>query len=171
MMGIWRGVCLLCQKCRLIYLVLKTCLKLSLYYVLKNKFQYSDLKPPGCLSYPVVRPSVWSRDHLRNVQYGDWWMSNMVILKLWGVSRTQLCDPARGVEIIWGLKMSKMLNLIAYSLACLVTCTNWVICCIYEHLAKHTSWIFVALFEMIPSEFIFACFVWDRSPYVYGGLA
>jgi hypothetical protein len=48
-----------------------TCLKFSLYLVLYDRLQYSDLKGPGCLSYPVVPPSTWSRDHLRNVQHGD----------------------------------------------------------------------------------------------------
>jgi hypothetical protein len=32
--------------------------------VLRN-VQYGGLEAPGCLSYPVVRPSVRSRDHLR----------------------------------------------------------------------------------------------------------
>jgi hypothetical protein len=48
-------------------------------------------------------------------------------------------------------------NLIAYSLACLLTCTNYVLSCICEHLAKHASQNFVALFEMMPNEFIYAC--------------
>jgi hypothetical protein len=39
--------------------------------VLNDKFQYSDFEAPECLSYPVARCSVWSRDHLNNVQYGD----------------------------------------------------------------------------------------------------
>jgi hypothetical protein len=56
-------------------------------------------------------------------------------------------------------------NLIAYSLACLPTYTNWVFSCICERLAKHTSRIFVALFKMKPSEFIYACLDWDRSLY------
>ena len=47
-----------------------TCLKFSLYAVLNDIFQYSDLEAPGCLPYPVVRPSARSRGHLRNVQYG-----------------------------------------------------------------------------------------------------
>jgi hypothetical protein len=53
-------------------LVLKL-LKFSLYLMLNEKFQYSGLKALGCLPYPVMRPSMWSRDHLRkkNVQYGD----------------------------------------------------------------------------------------------------
>jgi hypothetical protein len=78
-----------------------------------------------------------------------WGMSNTVISKLQGVCRTQSCDPLRGLEITWGLKMSKLLNLITYSLACLLTCTNWVLSCIYECLAKHASRISVALFEMM----------------------
>jgi hypothetical protein len=45
--------------------------------------------------------------------------------------------------------MSKLLNLITYSLACLLTCTNWVFSCICERLVKHVSQIFVALFEMM----------------------
>jgi hypothetical protein len=44
--------------------------------------------------------------------------------------------------------MSKLLNLIAYSLACLFTYTNRVLSCICEHLPKHASRIFVAPFEM-----------------------
>jgi hypothetical protein len=44
--------------------------KISLYYVLNDRFQYSDLEAPGYLPYQVVRPSVRSRGHLRNVQYG-----------------------------------------------------------------------------------------------------
>jgi hypothetical protein len=51
-------------------------------------------------------------------------MSNTVIWKLQGICRTQSCNPLCGLEIIYGLKMSKLLNLIAYSLACLLTCTN-----------------------------------------------
>jgi hypothetical protein len=164
-MGLWRAVCLLCQKCTLICLVLKTCLKFSLYLVLNKNFQNSDLKASGCLSYPVVRPSARSKDHLRKI------MSNTVISKLQGVCRTQSCDPPHGLEIIWWLKMSKLLNLIAYSLACLLTYTNWVLSCICEHLKKHASRISVALFEMMSSEFIYACFGWDRSLYSCGGLA
>jgi hypothetical protein len=49
-------------------------------------------------------------------------------------------------------------NLIAYSLACLLTCTNGVLSCICERLVKHASRILVALFEMMSSEFIYACF-------------
>jgi hypothetical protein len=37
--------------------------------VLNDRFQYNDLEAPGCLPYPVVRPSARSRGHLRNVQY------------------------------------------------------------------------------------------------------
>jgi hypothetical protein len=48
-------------------------------------------------------------------------------------------------------------NLIAYSLACLLTYINWVLSCICQHLVKHMSRIFVALFEMMPIEFIYAC--------------
>jgi hypothetical protein len=57
-------------------------------------------------------------------------------------------------------------NLIAY----LLTCINWVFSCICERLTKHTSWIVIALFEMITSEFIYACLGWDRSLYACGGL-
>jgi hypothetical protein len=49
--------------------------------------------------------------------------------------------------------MSKLLNLITYSLACLLTCTNWVLSCICEHLAKHASRNFVALFGMMLASF------------------
>jgi hypothetical protein len=66
-----------------------------------------------------------------------WEMSNTVILKLRGVCRTQSCDPPCGLEITWGPKMSTLLNLIAYSLACLLTCTNWFLSCICERLAKN----------------------------------
>jgi hypothetical protein len=61
-------------------------------------------------------------------------------------------------------------NLIAYSLTCLLTCTNWVLSCICEHLAKHASRIFVALFEMMSSEFIYAYLGCDRSLYACGDL-
>jgi len=40
------------------------------FMVLNDRFQYSDLEAPGCLPYPVVRPSARFRGHLRNVQYG-----------------------------------------------------------------------------------------------------
>jgi hypothetical protein len=40
------------------------------FVVLNDRFQYSDLEAPGCLPYPVVRPSALSRGHLRNVQFG-----------------------------------------------------------------------------------------------------
>jgi hypothetical protein len=45
--------------------------------------------------------------------------------------------------------MSKLLNSIAYSIACLLTCINLVLSCICECLVKHTSQIFIALFEMM----------------------
>jgi hypothetical protein len=76
-------------------------------------------------------------------------MSNTVVSKLWGVYHTQSCDPSLGLEITWGLKMSKLLNLIAYLLACLLTCINWVLSCICERLVKHVSRISVALFEIM----------------------
>jgi hypothetical protein len=118
-----------------------------------------------CLLYPVVWPSAQSRDHLRKI------ISNTVISKLRGVWRTQSCDPLRCVEIICGLKMSKLLNIIAYSLVCLLTCTNWVLSYICEHLAKHASQINVAHLEMISILFIYACLAWDGSPYACGDFA
>jgi hypothetical protein len=98
-------------------------------------------------------------------------MSNIVILKLQGVCRTQSYDLSRGLKITWGFKMSKLLNLIAYSLACLLTCTNWVLSCICERLTKHASRIIVAHLEMISILFIYACLAWDRSPYGCGDFA
>jgi hypothetical protein len=138
--------------------------KFSLYLVLNEKFQYGDLEAPWCILYLVVWLSTWSRDHLRTI------MSNTVTSKLWGVCCTQLCDPPRSLEIIWGLNMSKLLNSIVYSLACLLTCTNWTLSCICEHMAKHVSQIIVAHPEMISFLFIFACLAWDRSPYACGDL-
>jgi hypothetical protein len=64
--------------------------------------------------------------------------------------------------------MSNLLNLIAYSLACLLTCINWTLSCICEHLAKHASQIIVARLEMISILFMHACLAWDRSPYACG---
>jgi hypothetical protein len=78
-----------------------------------------------------------------------WEMYNTVISKLRSVCRTQSCDPPRILEITWGLTMNKLLNLITYPLAYLLTCTNWVLSCICECLAKHESQISVALFEMM----------------------
>jgi hypothetical protein len=52
------------------------------------------------------------------------------------------------------------MNLIAYSLACLLTCTNRVLYCICERLAKHAIRTVVALIEMMYSEFI--CLFWLR---------
>jgi hypothetical protein len=161
-MGLWRGVCFLCQ-CTLFCLVLTTYLKFSLYYVLNENSN-------------MVISKLWSVCH---TQLCDpprgleiiWEMFNTVISKLRGVCRTQSCDPLRGLEITWGLKMSKLLILIAYSLVCLLTCANWVLSCICERLVKHASRIFVALFEMMPSEIICAYFGWDRSSYAYGGLS
>jgi hypothetical protein len=138
-------VCASCAKsAHSSYLVLKL-LKFNFYLVFNEKFQYGDLEAPGCLPYSIVRPSAWSIDHLRKI------ISNPVILKLRGVCHTQSCDPPHGLEIIWGLKMSKLLNLIAYSIVCLLTCTNWVLSCICERLAKHASQIIVAHLEMIYS--------------------
>jgi hypothetical protein len=93
-----------------------------------------------CLPYTVVRPSTWSKGHLRNVQYGS--------LEALGCLPYLVMWPSLSLEITWGLKISKLLNLIAYSFACLLTCTNWVLSCICEHLAKHASQISIALFEM-----------------------
>jgi hypothetical protein len=61
-------VCLLCRKGALFYLMLNL-LKIQ-FVMLNDRFQYSDLEAPGCLPYPVVRPSARSRGYLRNVQYG-----------------------------------------------------------------------------------------------------
>jgi hypothetical protein len=162
-MGLWRDVCLLCQKCMLICLVLKTCLKFSLYYVLNqnSNMMISKLQGVCCIQ---------SCDPPRGLEI-IWGMPNTVISKLRDVCHTQSCDPPRGLEIIWGLKIIKLLTLITYSLACLLTYTNWVLSYICECLAKHASRIFVALFEMMPSEYIYAYFGWDRSSYAYGGLA
>jgi hypothetical protein len=134
-------VSLLCQKCTLFCVVLKTCLKFSLYSALheNSNMMISNLRGLCCTQSC-------------NPPYGleiIWEMSNMVISKLRGVFRTKSCDPPRSLEITWGPKMSKLLNLIIYSLACLLTCINWVLCCICECLAKHASRISVALFEMM----------------------
>jgi hypothetical protein len=87
-------VCASCAKStRSCGLVLKL-LKFSLYLVLNEKFQYGDLEALGCLPYPVVRPSTRSRDQLRKI------ISNLVILKLRGVCRTQSCNPSCDLEII-----------------------------------------------------------------------
>jgi hypothetical protein len=112
-----------------------------------------------------VTLSMGSTDHLRKM------MSNMVISILWDVCCTQSCNPLCGLEIIWGFKMSKLLNFIACSLACLLTCTSWALSCIYERLAKNVSRIIVAHFEMISTLFIHACLAWDRSPYACGYFA
>jgi hypothetical protein len=53
--------------------------------------------------------------------------------------------------------MSKLLKLIAYSVTCLHTCTNRVLSCICERLAKHASQIIVADHEIISILFIYAC--------------
>jgi hypothetical protein len=98
-------------------------------------------------------------------------MSNMVISKLWGVCRTQSSDHPRDLEILWRFKMSKLLNLIAYSLVCLLTWTNWALSCICEHSAKHASQIIVAQLEMIYILFIYTCLAWERSPYACGEFA
>jgi hypothetical protein len=155
-------VCASCAKsAHSCFLVLKL-LKFSLYLVINKKIQYGDLEALGCLPYTVVWPATWSRDHLRKI------LSNPVILKLRGVCHTQSCVTQRGLAIIWGLKMSKLLNLITYSLAHLLTCTNWVLSCICEHLAKHTSQIIVTQLEMISVLFIYACLAWDWSHYSCG---
>jgi hypothetical protein len=103
-------VCASCAKSAHSCCLVLNLIKFSLYLVLNEKFQYGDLEAPGCLPYPVVWPSARCRDHLRKI------MSNTVILKLQIVCRTQLCNHPCGLEIIWWLKMSKLLNLIAYSL-------------------------------------------------------
>jgi hypothetical protein len=138
-------------------------LKFSLYYVLNENSNMMISKLRSVCS-------IQSCDSPRDLKV-IWGMSNIVISKLLGVCRTQSCDPPPGLEISWGLKMSKLLNLIAYSLAIFLTCTNLVLSCICERLAKLTSWIFVALFEMMPNEFIYACFGGHRSPYAYPGLS
>jgi hypothetical protein len=146
MFSLWwdfEEVCASCAKSvRSCCLVLKL-LEFNLYLVLNEKFQYDDLEALGCFPYPVVQPSVRSRYHLRKI------MSNTMILMLWGVCRTQSCDSPCSLEIIKGFQMSTLLNLIAYSLTCLLTCTSRALSCIYEHLAKHASWIIVSHFEMI----------------------
>jgi hypothetical protein len=132
---------LLCQKCTLICLMLKTCLKFSLYYVLNENSNMMILK-----FWSVCRSQ--SCDLSRGLEI-IWGISNTVISKLRGVSRTQSYNSQRGLEIIWGLKMNTLLNLVAYSLTCLLTCTNWVLSCICERLVKYASWISIALFEMM----------------------
>jgi hypothetical protein len=97
--------------------------------------------------------------------------SNMVISKLRYICHTQSCDHPCGLEIIWELKMSKLLNLIACSLKCLLTCINWVLSYICERLAKHVSQIIVAHLEIISILFIYACLAWERSPYTCGDFA
>jgi hypothetical protein len=67
--------------------------------------------------------------------------------------------------------MSKLLNLIAYSLVCLLTYTNWVLSYICERLAKHMSRIIVAHLEMVSILFIYVCLPWDRSSYTCGDFA
>jgi hypothetical protein len=161
----FQEVCASCARsARSCCLVLKV-LKFSLYHVLNEKFQYSDVEGPGCLLYPVMWPFARSRDQLRKI------MSNTVILRLWGVYRTKSCDPPCGLEIISVPKMSKFLNIIAYSLACLLTCTKWSLSCICERLAKHASRSIVADLEMIYILFIHAYFAWDQSPYACGDFA
>jgi hypothetical protein len=105
MMGLWRGVCLLCQNCMMFCLVLKTCLKFSLYSVPNEKFNMIILKLRD-----VCRTQ--SCDLPRGLEV-IWGMSNTMILKLRSVCRIQSCDPLHGLEMTWGLKMSKLLNLIA----------------------------------------------------------
>jgi hypothetical protein len=95
----------------------------------------------------------------------------MVILKLRDVCHTLSCNSQRGLEIIWRRKMSKLLNLIAYSLACLLTCTIRALSCVCECLAKHASQIFVGHLEMISILFMHVCLAWDRSPYACGDFA
>jgi hypothetical protein len=139
-------VCASCAKSACSCCPVLKLLKFSLYLVLNEKFQYSH------------------KDDLRKIMF------NTMISKRWGVCHTQSCDPPRGLEIIW-LKMSKLLNLIAYSLDCLLTYTNWALSCICENLAKHASQIIVAYFEMIYILFIYVCLAWDQSPYACGDFA
>jgi hypothetical protein len=40
------------------------------FVLLNDRFQYSNIETPGCLSFTVVQSSARSRGHLRNVQYG-----------------------------------------------------------------------------------------------------
>jgi hypothetical protein len=87
-------VCTSCAKSARSYCLVLKLLKFSLHHVLNEKFQYGDVEDLGCLSYPVVRPSALSRDHLRKI------MSKTVISKLRGVCHTQLYDPPHGLEII-----------------------------------------------------------------------
>jgi hypothetical protein len=56
--------------------------------------------------------------------------------------------------------MSKLLNLIAYTFAYLLTYTNIALSCICERLAKHASQIIVAHFEMI-SIFLYMLILLD----------
>jgi membrane-associated HD superfamily phosphohydrolase len=67
-------VCARCAKSACSCCLVLKLLKFSLYLMLNKKFQYNDLEAPRCLSYPVVRPSVRSRDYLRKI------VPNMVIL-------------------------------------------------------------------------------------------
>jgi hypothetical protein len=143
-MGLWKGVCLLCQKCTLVCLLFKL-LKVSLYLVLNEKFQYDDLEAPRCLSYPLVRPSARYRDNLRKI------VSNTVISKLCGVCRTQSCDPPHDLEIIWGLKMSKLLNLIAYSLH------------VYSLVQTEFLVAYVRAWQITRLELLLVTFIWYLS--------
>jgi hypothetical protein len=82
-------VCLLCQKCTLFCLVLKTFLKFSLYYVLNENSNMMTSKLRGlCCTQ--------SCDPLCSLEI-TCGMSNMVISKLQGVCRTQSYDPLRGL--------------------------------------------------------------------------
>jgi hypothetical protein len=164
----WEECASYTKSARSCCLVLKL-LKFSLYLVLNEKIQYShkdDLKK-------IIFNTMFSK--LRGVcltqscdpphSLGTIWG---LISNLRGACRIQSCDPPRNVEIIWVLKMSKLLNLIAYSIECLLTCTNWVLNCLCECLAKHTCWIIVAHLEMISILFIYACLAWDQCPYACG---
>jgi hypothetical protein len=151
-MGLWMGVCLLCQKCTPICLVLKTCLKFSLYSKLNENSNMMISKRQGVCHTQSCNPS-----HGSEVIWG---MSNMVISKLWDVYCTQSCDPPRDLEITWGLKMSKLLNLIAYSLACLLTCTTkfllaymniWQSTCL-ESLLLSLRWWLASLYLLVLVE-------------------
>jgi hypothetical protein len=80
-----------------------------------------------------------------------WGMSNTVVSKLQGVCRIQLCDPSRGLEITWGLVQTEFL--VAYV-------SVW---------QSALFWTVVALVEIMSSKFI--CLFWLRwESYACGGL-
>jgi hypothetical protein len=135
-------------------------LKFSLYLMLNEIFQYDDLKAPGCLPYPDVRPSMWLRDHLRKI------ISNTVISKLRGVCCTQSCDPSHDLEIICELKMSKLLNLISYSLVqtefLVAYVSIWQSMCL-ELLLLTLRWYLSYLYMLVLLRLKFLCLWWPCS--------